>query len=45
MNFEQMMEIEREKIDRLFETAEENSERGKNARRHIERVCWDYTHR
>ena len=45
MNFEQIMEIERKKIDRMFEIAEEDTERGRLMREHIDKVCWEYTHR
>lgn len=40
-----IMEIEKEKIDRLFETAELNTPKGEIARREIDAICYNYTHR
>ena len=45
MNFEQIIEVERERVDRDFEIAKKDTEEGRRMRIKIDKICWDYTHR
>ena len=49
MRFEEYMEIEMRKakkeLEDLFELAEQDTPEGEKAREHIDKVCYDYTHR
>ena len=43
--FEQILEIEKEKMDELFILSKQQTKDGELARQHINKICYDYTHR